>query len=80
MFNIKRKLVRYNLIEKNNIRNINLTKKNTALKDKIHDFRQKLDNMLETESVSSNEVLRLSRMLDLLIAEYYNLGKVSSES
>ncbi len=49
-----------------------MVEKKETLEEKINQFRLKLDSMLETQPVNSCEVLKLSKKLDLLIADYYS--------
>jgi len=44
---------------------------NKSLKEKIETRRKELNKLLDTETVSSDTILKLSEKLDRLIAEYY---------
>jgi len=46
-----------------------------TLEDKIIMLKQKLDSIIDINPVVSDNVLELSRELDMLIVGYYNLRK-----
>jgi len=50
--------------------------KETSLKNRIEDLKEKLNNELDTATkVNSKKILNISRQLDSLILRYYNLDK-----
>lgn len=49
-----------------------------TLEDEITLFKQKLEDLLNTEPLNSCKVLELSEELDVLLAKYYSLKNGSN--
>lgn len=54
------------------------TKSIISLENEITVLREKLDSVVKTERINSDNVLELSRKLDVLIVGYYNLKNTVS--
>lgn len=51
---------------------MNNREKLIVLKSEITELKKKLDEILDTSSINSSQVIKLSKELDSLILNYYN--------